>query len=1320
MVGFDNATSISQNTPDNSHRFFIDDDEEILSLLISKQEHEISVDMLRSFAARFWEDNTPTSLSSTNTLGTGVITNQQQQSGWTDWLRSVNSLGFLINWSEADAQAVISSSSESLLPSTPLPAALETDQGRLHLEATASILSISKMKAVQVTLAYIRSATITVSIGNQPTNFEKSIQLQSLLGTRSLVYRVTEYYYKQQLARVSVISECLRLEQQLENENTIVHDVTNSIGPIVAILDSLDGMSKLHDKDRGLFQILLTIIYQPDAHLSLTQLLPAEKLQGSSKGTLYGVGKNYSGADTFERAEWKEFMKDAIHQKNLYSQRKRVEALEALLVLLYNRIVGGVNRLDFVILIAAFDAQKFLQSAGNENLSPPDTCDKTSVRINNLIALIFVESMSLWRTFDHSSAMHDTTWVANHPLFDQSSSNIGRVKEELETIANYLDRTCSVKGSTDPPQSLALLAYGILLHCAGETEDLWSSLSNTGMTLALKANSEFDAFSYFHSVMNNLVLPAPTLAITSVASIYLPYLLDATNETHVDIKHCQSSELSATSLAYASIGRELLISAIHSFRSSLLPDCLIPDRENIKLLASLVTSIFRNSSMLCERFWDEWDTYLQSNISTPLCALVAGARKLASAEVSGRMSDEESVLAVMPFLQIAASLAYSPETVEIIIGMLPDGMIRFILHILSSRSYFLNQADEHLRCCESILTSLSTLAEVGVSPKCRSSLRSAIHGSDNMTQHNSGLQSLIRLVAAMSPSDSKVSTRIFTLISNLLVDASLDWIFDVVSGLKLLQDSTDVWQNLFRRDDISVRSIVTLINGIVLQSCTIIISSTCVTENAIAILAFIRVCAQTLNSLLLSSLSTTSVRLSTGVQLSYGSAAITLECLMNILMSLKPITQVHPSFDVRNAALEINDMMIHTLASRNGLGNAIFLYATAPVSLSLTARLDRIARDADIMSRTTEREEKNDFALNTTLLINDKHSSFSHALPLLRSEIVSSEDFNEIDFDAIISHGWITENDDDAQSCLRAAFSAVRLLNCWAECVDTMMNSKELSCADRDGMILSSPLAFLSQAATLPAELISDMSLAFRCSSIDVSIFSLLCIYLKSKDNEDGSFAPLVVIEVFEFLTTCLIHGKKQLSTRTEVSDDPLFRALYKSRVFVDILRNRLVDSDVVVENPSMAEKLKAEVTLRIFRLLPVYFDCHPIFASKALRLQDGVFMKILSDGLRNVSLNDKETNQYATTWCNLCRLRVANGCLQVLRHVWKYARSRSDAGSDDWQRFIRDNSTMISVITSLVFQKTDIWRAQSDFDWLATQSRSLVLSIRSLCRKSW
>ena len=190
-------------------------------------------------------------------------------------------------------------------------------------------------------------------------------------------------------------------------------------------------------------------------------------------------------------------------------------------------------------------------------------------------------------------------------------------------------------------------------------------------------------------------------------------------------------ELGAASLAYASIGREVLSAAICAFKDTILSVDHTSSAENIGILCNLASVTFRNSPLLCRRFWDDWDVYTSSvpdSSPSPLCLALDSAYSLAAA-VSNNVQDTESeiiICAICPLLQLVASLVYDAEITEAALrSILPPDLIRVAVGLCYPTAT-LSGSGSFVRCRGIILSALCAIARIGDSRSCREVIRASL------------------------------------------------------------------------------------------------------------------------------------------------------------------------------------------------------------------------------------------------------------------------------------------------------------------------------------------------------------------------------------------------------------------------------------------------------------------------------------------------------------------------------------------------------------------------------------------------------------------
>lgn len=495
--------------------WFEDDDEALLTELLQSDVYDDNDsndnlnDKFDRLLSRFEEDIGAAS-------GGGGSLSCSANSGdawWTNLMNVATNSGFTFTTStnSAAANTTLSSSSRSSSSTiggsnNTLPKAFHTPEGKAHITALVDLLGVTRERAVRMTLASLRTfamvtSSTTTSNSNtlsnkggtedddeddttvtnikttagihspsssstsqaQATAAEQEIRLRSLLGTQELFRRVLHFHRQEFLIRLRIITECLRLEQEGkaddndhdgndDGEQQGGVDATKSRRGIshscARILDHLDarlvvahGSNRTnHGHRRGIFQMLLKLATGPALPGLGGNELPYSvgKLRGNSNST--GGAGSGGGLETLLSGS----------TEILHSVRQ--ESSEALLVLLYDRIDGGVTRLDlFLIMEAASSLSSSISSGAFEfgmtgkeyvklrrggglqrwngeghggrgmdlmgrgamNLDDMMTGQQSRCTLDGLWALICAECMGLWRT----TYQGGNQWVNSHPFF---------------------------------------------------------------------------------------------------------------------------------------------------------------------------------------------------------------------------------------------------------------------------------------------------------------------------------------------------------------------------------------------------------------------------------------------------------------------------------------------------------------------------------------------------------------------------------------------------------------------------------------------------------------------------------------------------------------------------------------------------------------------------------------------------------------------------------------------------------------------------------------------------------------------------------------
>lgn len=390
---------------------------------------------------------------------------------WNGMRHGAITSGFSCNTSGQPSNNRNNSSSSS----GSLPKSFNTPEGQIHLRALVDLLGITEERGVKITLAALRSfasvsspdkgstddgsstdkdggattTTLADSSSSSSSGGGQEEKLRSLLGTKDLFNRVLDRHRHQFLARLRVVTECLRLEQEYstssggdDDDEDDDEENKQKVGKSCAhFLDTLDSQTTLNGKKRGVFQLLLRLATGPS--------LP---WMGGGSELPYSVGKLRGGHTGYDASNT---MSGVIGHDESSLLAIRNEASEALLVLLYDRIDGGVQRLDLYLLMegasscgdfefgmsaSQYSKRGLLKARGGgrheapfhrrsmsvEGIGGQESTTSVEVmkhRLNGLWGLACAECMGLWRANNGNSG-----WVKQHPFFAGLSLSGGSIE----------------------------------------------------------------------------------------------------------------------------------------------------------------------------------------------------------------------------------------------------------------------------------------------------------------------------------------------------------------------------------------------------------------------------------------------------------------------------------------------------------------------------------------------------------------------------------------------------------------------------------------------------------------------------------------------------------------------------------------------------------------------------------------------------------------------------------------------------------------------------------------------------------------------------
>jgi hypothetical protein len=1192
---------------------------------------------------------------------------------------------------------------------------LETNVvGKNHVQAAAALLGISNGHAIDMTVAVLAKyqPEMTTTTHAAPSQW---------IGTLSLLSAMVEYVAAQKLARLRIFAELLRTGKIQTSSSEII-----------------DSMVLVQEQPRGILVWLLAILCQPEPTLQRDAFVPAQAL-------CQQVPNDASNL-------WNHWVRECMQRQREYVWEERSEAMECLLVLCFDTI-PYLRRCDVALMWTCFQSQHWFASSSSSSSSI------LSRRLAKLAGLVAVETVALWRIWDTSPPLvftetnHDASsienihpqrdWRTEHPLFAVSNTvDQTRRDSELQALTTLLMQSVTeiplrwqIDPTADTPEALALLALGLLLHASrtGNHNDNnidnegWKQLASTGFEMAKRANAEYDVFGYAQTVLEEMVVPfvracdplRPTLPYDWLTlqddTKAITAMSDASSGPTIN------NDLTAPSLAYASIGRELITAAILAFQEYLLPVQKLPQSANVGRLADLVAVIFRNSPTLCERFWSDWQTFTSDmDIRRfPLCHLFHSAHRLAVAalEARGRFSDAEVLPAITPLVQMAAALMHHPDIAEEIVEtILPAGLVRSALQILSTVTNF-SGSETFSVCRRKVLASIHTLSRIGNTPSCRTLLRDTLEEDDNSVE---GPRMLARIVTISK--DRACITTVFSILADLMEGASVDWLLEVARALKQVQDDDAVWRNLFLHGNDGIQAMTRVVNGLVEQLNTLVFSLDLDDNAIIDLLSVIKMGVLTVSELLSTSLSATPGRKS----IAYNSAALILHCFANTMQHLRPIAELHKWRRVQDAAMDFLDNLISILAASHGLGEAVFFYVTSPVVLGLAVSLRSVMHRS--IHETAGNDDSSESMFPSFESLGKYPEKEKNRAKYLLLEKLEGLDEIALDMESARMHDWLGDG-DDANAPLQAAICALRLLNWWAtsleiklipDCGMDVQNDQEIELGSILGL---SPYRLLVAHVNLPRSIRSESLFCAAWTAAGVSVFSVLqkFLYVNNASEEGALVDAVLSVQAFDFLSNVLAHGKLARSIDKGQSDH-VFRLIFQSKVFAKLLCDHYQNVQTVLAEEALSDidKMGVSVILRYLRVLGEAADINPAFASKVLCSNNSSFAAALVDStvefLGKASETDLVERCTDSEWIG--KLRVATGCLNICRAIWRVSRS-GRANSEALDEFVTRETRLFRALSAFVFRSLETLKKLSVSGQLAYFGRLPVLAFVSIAGTS-
>ena len=1008
----------------SARTIFVEDDEEIWKKIVDADD-SVTAPLLSSLAVRLQEDWDIKSNNNNNP----VSSISDQESCWRCLIDNNNNKTRFA-YSNASTKAIDGTvSNDDTSSSSTIPEAFTTDEGEKHINAITSLLGLSRKRAVQVTMGALRAVDTTSSSSSSSSHqnqnkenddeYSNNDNFSSLLGSRELIVKTMTYHHRQRSARLSILTECLRLEQ---DESYPIRDIVTK-----ELLDPLDSSfsnnaAAATDNARGIFKSLLIVSYRPNPAITRESLEPIKVLRINKTVTTLISSSSSLPSSSSQQPSINSFVASLVTEIEAQASRERTQAMEGLLALLYQRLQGGISRDDYALLLTAF----FFDENGGANNN-----NKHGDRWKQLAGLICAECMALWKVFELDSSTSDNTgWTSNHPLLVGIETVEG--KSDIEALAlllyDTMESSSSSSSSSDIecPQSIAFLSYGLLLCLANDdvvavtgmqlcltpglltsllfqTNDSSKSLRDYGDRMVQIANDKGGAFDYLIHVMKSLtgeaLADAPALVAHDAPYDWQfssrrrqqkqhqgsPVLMlldhasdDATGDSTTAKTKTTTTNISADIVVYTSIAREIIASSIATFSESLLAIDRDDSCQNIAMLCQLVAVVFRNNEPLCQQFWDSWESYLDTTTSSttqqdqqlgfPICRLMDATYNLTKnylEEVSnGSISKDEFLSAAASFFRLTSALWNTPATAEAMIGMLPKDLIRKTMICCCGPT---NSEEMHQNRAI-VLESFQALTRIAASSRtCLQAMRMSLEDADHQimtTATDTDLQSFDgpRLLGTIlyDQQDRQSARSVLGIIANLLEGAPRGW--------------ATIMAGQFTNNDGGVNSATSRLipyiagtNEEILSHAAVLVLAELIGHMSSIVFcdsnvgtrndATIVAFLQSIGAALMSAMTGVATTCIATASVSAETTEIVFQSLSNFLKYIRPVINLHDSSKVREGATLIRDSLINTLATSNGLGEVIVYYATVPASLGVVAKMEETIVDQSIAEQVVKEDD---------------------------------------------------------------------------------------------------------------------------------------------------------------------------------------------------------------------------------------------------------------------------------------------------------------------------------------------------------------------------
>ena len=583
-------------------------------------------------------------------------------------------------------------------------------------------------------------------------------------------------------------------------------------------------------------------------------------------------------------------------------------------------------------------------------------------------------------------------------------------------------------------------------------------------------------------------------------------------------------EMDAGSLLYASIGHEVLVALVTAFQDTILSADSPSACENLSMVCDLASLIYRNSPMLCEPFWSDWETATApsaTGTAPPLCRVMDSAFLLVTnavkIEESGGIGKEQLLATTAPLFQLLATMCYNADKVEFALTALAPAVIQKTFSFVASAGKDGDVAFKQNRL--RFLNSFGALARVGDSRECRSIIRECLEQSIDVefAAAPTGPTLLLHSLALPDPECNEI---VLCIIADLLPGASVEWAWAFAHGFDRLGSSKSFAEMSL------VHPLVRVFNGLVACLGPVAFSENMSDREIESYLTLIWSGVVRLSSHLSECMSNVSRE-----QIPLATVSVILDFLTSCLRELGPITLVHKSVTVQSTALGIRDAMVEMLARTSNLGESIVYYALLPISMSVGFAIESFAQERAIIQCASTEESgsktskygmwRSTVSGRVSSPTKDSETQFGV------SQLVENA---EIDFEMIEERGGAPHED-----FINTAKKALVLLKVWATAslpAGATNNLGELDREQRSHIASHSPHRMLAVSAAIPQPLRAKKNVKNYWDSANPTNLQLIARYL---DVDTGRN-----VWPFDFSALCLdvVHATV---AHENISDSPLF-----------------------------------------------------------------------------------------------------------------------------------------------------------------------------------